>query len=79
MNIPSISFQHKQNNINNLKAPSFKATFPVVHWISETNGSAAPEFDLEIVQQLQRKLVRLINKVSKNKEVNMYVLFCINS
>ena len=66
MNIQPISFQHKQNNKNISKIPSFKATFPVIHWVSESNGSAAPEFTLEVVKILQGKLIRLINKVNKN-------------
>lgn len=67
MNIQPISFQHKQNYQCNSNAPSFEATFPVVHWVSETNASASPEFALDVVKILQGKLIRLINKVNKNK------------
>lgn len=51
MNIQPIS-----NNTN------FKSTYPVVHWVAETNGSYAPVANLELTKKLQGKIVRILNK-----------------
>lgn len=49
----------------------FKAGYPVVHWVRETNGSYAPAVSQALNTQLQKGLVRLlngnINKVSSEK------------
>lgn len=58
MNIQPIQFQQS-------KQINFKSTYPVVHWVAETNGSYAPALSLEIVRVLQRKLVSILNKVPK--------------
>lgn len=58
MNIQPIQFQQP-------KQINFKSTYPVVHWVAETNGSYAPALSLEIVKVLQRKLVSILNKVPK--------------
>ena len=68
MEIKNISFQHNNSLNKRCSNPTFKATYPVVHWVSETNGSAARETNLDVVRTLQGKLVRLINKVSKSQK-----------
>ena len=47
---------------NNYQPANFKATYPVVHWVAETNGSFAPVSDLKSVKKLQGKIIRILNK-----------------
>jgi hypothetical protein len=49
------------NNNNQLKT-NFKATYPVVHWVAEANGSYAPVTNLKSVKKLQSKIIRVLNK-----------------
>lgn len=42
--------------------PNFKAGYPVVHWLAESNGSYAPVVTREMTEVLQNKLVRLLNR-----------------
>ena len=51
-----MNIQPIPNNTN------FKSTYPVVHWVSETNGSFAPVANLELTKKLQGKIVRILNK-----------------
>ena len=57
------------NSINpvrfNQPTINFKSAYPVVHWVSETNGSYAPALSLELVKKLQGSLVRVLNKTDK--------------
>ncbi len=56
------------------KTLNFKSTYPVVHWVAETNGSYAPAVTLELTKKLQSKLVRTLNKQDgKLDEVAMRV------
>ena len=64
---------------------NFKSTYPVVHWVAETNGSYAPALSIEIVKKLQGTLVRAINALSRNadkpvasefKTLKEYLKFC---
>lgn len=41
---------------------NFKSTYPVAHWVAETNGSFAPVSNLDLVKKLQGKLIRVLNK-----------------
>lgn len=41
---------------------NFSSTYPVVHWVAETNGSFAPVANLKITKKLQGKVVRVLNK-----------------
>ncbi len=43
----------------------FKAGYPVVHWVRETNGSYAPALTHELNVKLQKPLVRLLNSQMK--------------
>lgn len=52
----------------NQKKVNFKSTYPVVHWVAETNGSYAPALSLEIVKKLQGSIVRALNALSKNPD-----------
>ena len=49
-------------NIQPVKNTNFKSTYPVVHWVAETNGSYAPVANLQIVKKLQGKIIRMLNK-----------------
>ena len=53
--------------IQTLQQPNFKATYPVVHWVAETNGSFAPVANLDTIRKLQGKLVRALNKTRYDK------------
>lgn len=53
--------------IQTLQQPNFKATYPVVHWVAETNGSFAPVANLDTIRKLQGKLVRALNKTKNDK------------
>ena len=61
---------HIQPINNNFSKPNrqtaFKSTFPVVHWVAETNGSYYPAVSLELTKKLQRKFVTLMNKATRN-------------
>ena len=39
--------------IQTLQQPNFKATYPVVHWVAETNGSFAPVANLDTIRKLE--------------------------
>lgn len=54
----------QNNNLHNSK-PNFKASYPVVHWVAETNSSYAPVISLELTKKLHRALVSLFNKTNK--------------
>lgn len=47
--------------------PQFKAVYPVVHWVAETNGSYAPAMSLELTRKLQRILVGILNHSKRSK------------
>ncbi len=67
MNIQSI------NRVNtNQKSTNFRAAYPVVHWVAESNGSFAPVANLQIVKKLQRRIVGILNKplVNSKKPMN---------
>ena len=49
-------------NIQPVNNKNFKSTYPVVHWVAETNGSYAPVANLQIVKKLQGKIIRMLNK-----------------
>lgn len=77
--INNSQYQPKQNQ------PSFKSTFPVVHWIAEVNGSYAPAcgdlaeaFHEKIVSYLNKKLltpkeVKELTKKKRKLDVNTFV------
>lgn len=54
--INNFSYKNQARDVN------FKSTYPVVHWVAETNGSYAPVANLGIVKKLQGKIVRILNK-----------------
>ncbi len=66
MNIQSINSQHTQKL-------NFKSTYPVVHWVAETNGSYAKVSNLELVKKLQGKVIRMLNKLLKDSKTKMDV------
>mgnify|MGYP001667776282 FL=1 len=49
-------------NIQPVNNTNFKSTYPLVHWVAETNGSYAPVANLQIVKKLQGKIIRMLNK-----------------
>jgi len=49
------------NSVSNQSA-NFKSTYPVIHWVAETNSSYAPSVSKELTHILQQKLVRSLNK-----------------
>ena len=49
-------------NIQPVNNTNFKSTYPVVHWVAETNGRYAPVANLQIVKKLQGKIIRMLNK-----------------
>lgn len=51
-----MNIQPIPNNTN------FKSTYPVVHWVAETNGSYAPISNLKLTKKLQGKIIRILNK-----------------
>lgn len=59
---------YKTTNYNQ----NFKATYPVVHWVAESNGSFAPVANLELTRKLQGKIIRILNKslLSSTKPMN---------
>lgn len=78
MNIQPIQF-NQQTKVN------FKSTYPVVHWVAETNGSYAPVLSLELARKLQRTVVRILNKIPKSganllpkseEKLKTYMRFC---
>ena len=61
-----VSFNNSGYNQN------FKSTYPVVHWVAESNGSFAPVASLDLTRKLQGKVVRVLNKLlsSSTKSMN---------
>ena len=55
----------------NSHKPNFKAVYPVIHWVAETNGSYAPVMGLELTKKLQRTIISLLNKSSKLSETHL--------
>lgn len=55
--------------------PQFKAVYPVVHWVAETNGSYAPVVSMELTRKLQRILVGVLNHSKKSNcgTVGMFI------
>ena len=43
------------------KNPQFKAGYPVIHWVAETNASFVPELTLEAAQKLNERIVKMLN------------------
>lgn len=75
----------KLANYNVCEPTNFKSTYPVVHWIAETNGSYAPVASLDITRKLQGKIVRVLNKSlagskkpmnAKEQNLRTYVAVC---
>ena len=50
---------------------NFKATYPVMHWVAETNGSYAPITNMDLVKKLQGKIIRMLNKPLKDSVKKM--------
>jgi hypothetical protein len=50
------------NTYSTSSKPNFKAAYPVVHWLAESNGSYSPVVTREMTEILQNKLVRLLNR-----------------
>lgn len=48
------------NNYSN--STGFKSTYPVYHWVAESNGSYAPISNLKLAKKLQGKIIRILNK-----------------
>lgn len=44
---------------------TFKAAYPVTHWVRETNGSYAPAVTQALNEKLQKSIVRLLNSQGK--------------
>ncbi len=65
MNIQPVNFQQPYKT-------SFKSTYPIVHWVAETNGSYAPIANLKLVKKLQGKIIRMLNKplAESKKQMN---------
>ena len=79
MNISPVNLQYHQRRYQ----PAFQSTFPVVHWVAESNGSYAPALGLDMVRKLQRKLISVLNKSDNDlkltqaeKNVKKYVQLC---
>lgn len=53
--------------VQTIQQQNFKSTYPVVHWVAESNGSFAPVANLDIIKKLQGKLVRALNKTKNDK------------
>lgn len=56
----------------------FKAGYPVVHWVRETNGSYAPALSRNLNEKLQKNVVRILNAdlekaKSEKRQVMEYV------
>ena len=75
----------KVTNYNVYEPTNFKSTYPVVHWIAETNGSYAPVASLDITRKLQGKIVRVLNKSlsetkkpmdTKEQNLRTYIAVC---
>lgn len=66
MNIQSINLQQPYK-------PNFKSTYPVVHWVAETNGSYAPIANLQLVKKLQGKIIRMLNKPLAQSKMQMNI------
>lgn len=66
MNIQSINPQQSYKS-------NFKSTYPVVHWVAETNGSYARVSNLDLVKKLQGKVIRMLNKPLKDSKTKMNV------
>jgi len=63
------------------KNPQFKAGYPVIHWVAETNGSWAPTVTYDLTKKLQGTLIRILNGSKKNltnaeKKVREYLSRC---
>ena len=61
--------------------PQFKASYPVVHWVAETNGSYAPALTMELTKKLHRALISLMNGSKNNiseleKSAKNYLMRC---
>ena len=66
----------KPNNI-----PTFKAVYPVHHWVAESNGSYAPVVSIELTKKLQRIIVGMLNHSKKiptnvSQKANIYISKC---
>lgn len=66
MNIQSINSQQPYK-------PNFKSTYPVMHWVAETNGSYARVSNLDLVKKLQGKVIRMLNKPLKDSKTKMNI------
>ena len=53
--------------VQTIQQQNFKSTYPVVHWVAESNGSFAPVANLDTIKKLQGKLVRALNKTKNDK------------
>ena len=62
-----------QTNNYKYQQTNFKATYPVVHWVSEANGSYAPVSNLKLVRTLQSKIIRALNKPLEETKKEMNV------
>lgn len=54
---------------NNKTNTTFKSTFPVVHWVAESNGSYYPVLGVDLTKKLQRKFVSMLNKKQSCKNI----------
>ncbi len=54
-----------QTNNYNYKSTNFKATFPVVHWVAEANGSYAPVAIKSTVEDFQVRILEFLGKPLK--------------
>lgn len=76
---PLQNYSVSKTNFDN---PQFKAVYPVVHWVAESNGSYAPVISMELTRKLQRIIVGVLNHSKKNnfgitgKAVTDYVSKC---
>ena len=54
-----------QTNYNQYQQTNFKSAFPVVHWVSEVNGSYAPVAQKEVVEGFQKRIVEILQSSIK--------------
>ncbi len=78
MQIQPINNYSKSKNSNFV---NFKATYPVIYWVRESNASFAPAITTDLVKKLQNNFVRVLNGSRKTltdmeKRIRQYVSRC---
>lgn len=53
------------SRFNNRQSPQFKAAYPIVHWVAETNGSYAPILAKDAAEKLNNRIISMLTANSK--------------